>query len=149
MAVIAASQKEASIMKAEQIAVARDCHEGAETDRMTFPQSVAKLMQAGFDGYLVDLRRGARTFYVPDSESLDLSTAKMTQDVASRFDAESIRAAIREAQALAPGYTYQGFCAKVAAAGCAGYLVSISGRRVLYFGRTGETHVEYFPGAQS
>jgi uncharacterized protein YbcV (DUF1398 family) len=136
-------------MNAEQIAIARDCHEGAETDRMTFPQSVAKLMQAGFDGYLVDLRRGARTFYVPDSESLDLSTVKTTQDVASRFDAESIRAAIREAQALAPGYTYRGFCAKVAAAGCAGYLVSFPGRRVLYFGRTGETHVEHFPGTQS
>jgi N-formylglutamate amidohydrolase len=59
---------------------------------MTFPQSVAKLMQAAFDGYLVDLRRGARTFYIPDSESLDLSTAKTTQNVASRFDAESIRA---------------------------------------------------------
>jgi uncharacterized protein YbcV (DUF1398 family) len=136
-------------MNAEQIAVARDCHEGAETDRMTFPQSVAKLMQAGFDGYLVDLRRGARTFYVPESESLDLSTAKTTQDIALRFDAESIRGAIHEAQTLAPGYTYRGFCAKVAAAGCAGYLVSFSGRRVLYFGRTGETHVEYFPGAQS
>jgi uncharacterized protein YbcV (DUF1398 family) len=136
-------------MNAEQIAVARDCHEGAETDRMTFPQSVAKLMQAGFDGYLVDLRRGARTFYVPESGSLDLSTAKTTQDIALRFDAESIRGAIHEAQTLAPGYTYRGFCAKVAAAGCAGYLVSFSGRRVLYFGRTGETHVEYFPGAQS
>ena len=136
-------------MNAAQIALAHDCHEGAETDRMTFPQSVAKLMQAGFDGYLVDLRRGARTFYAPDSESLDFSAVKTTQDVASRFDAESIRAAIGEAQALAPDYTYRGFCAKVAAAGCAGYLVSFPGRRVLYFGRTGETHVEYFPGAQS
>ena len=106
-------------------------------------------MVAAFDGYLVDLRRGARTFYVPESESLDLSTAKTTQDIALRFDAESIRGAIHEAQTLAPGYTYRGFCAKVAAAGCAGYLVSFSGRRVLYFGRTGETHVEYFPGAQS
>lgn len=116
---------------------------------MTFPQSVAKLMDAGFDCYLVDLRRAARTFYLPDGESLDLSTEKAAQNVASHFDAERIKAAVREAQALAPGYTYQGFCAKVAAAGCAGYLVSFPGRRVLYFARTGETHVEHFPGAQS
>ena len=54
-------------------------------------------------------------------------------------------AAIREAQQLIPGYTYKGFCSKVAAAGCAGYIVSFSGRRALYLGRTGETHVEYFP----
>ncbi len=116
---------------------------------MTFPQSVAKLMDAGFDGYLVDLRRAARTFYVPDGESLDLSTAETAPNVASHFDAEGIKVAIREAQTLVPGYTYRGFCAKVAAAGCAGYLVSLSGRRVLYFGRTGETHVEHFPGTQS
>jgi uncharacterized protein YbcV (DUF1398 family) len=136
-------------MNAEQIATAHDCHEGAEADRMTFPQSVAKLAEAGFDGYLVDLRRAARTFYLPDGESLDLPTAKAMQDVAARFDVERVKAAIREAQALVPGYTYHGFCAKVAAAGCAGYIVSFPGRRVLYFGRTGETHVEYFPGAQS
>ena len=31
------------------------------------------------------------------------------------------------------------------AAGCAGYLVSFPGRRVLYWGRTAHTHVEMFP----
>ena len=46
---------------------------------------------------------------------------------------------------LVPGYTDAGFCAKVMAAGCAGYIVSFSGRRAVYFGRTAETHVEYFP----
>jgi uncharacterized protein YbcV (DUF1398 family) len=44
-----------------------------------------------------------------------------------------------------PGYTYLGFCKKAALAGCAGYVVSFSGRRVLYIGRTAETHVEHFP----
>jgi uncharacterized protein YbcV (DUF1398 family) len=58
-----------------------------------------------------------------------------------------VQGAIREAQALAPGYTYRGFCAKVARAGCAGYLVSFPGRRVLYYGRSAETHTELFPGA--
>ncbi|WP_293780352.1 hypothetical protein [Sphingosinicella sp.] len=32
------------------------------------------------------------------------------------------------------------------AAGCAGYIVSFSGRRALYIGRTAEIHVEPFPG---
>ena len=53
--------------------------------------------------------------------------------------------AIREAQALVPGYSYLGFCAKAKRAGCAGYMVSFSGRRALYFGRDGATHVEHFP----
>ena len=68
--------------------------------------------------------------------------------VAETFDGSVVREAIREAQELVPGYTYKGFCAKVAEAGCAGYVVSLLGRRVLYFGRTCETHTEYFPGTQ-
>ncbi|MBS0539454.1 MAG: DUF1398 domain-containing protein, partial [Proteobacteria bacterium] len=64
---------------------------------------------------------------------------------AAAFDAARVRAAIKEAQDMVPGYTYKGFCAKTAAAGCAGYIVSFLGRRVLYFGRTAETHVEKFP----
>ncbi len=135
-------------MDAHKRAVAQDCLEGAETDCMTFPQSVAKLIEAGFDGYLVDLRRAARTYYLLDGEALDLPTGAATAKVAAAFDSDSVKAAIREAQVLAPGYTYKGFCAKVAAAGCAGYLVSFSGRRALYFGRRGETHIEHFPSAQ-
>jgi hypothetical protein len=40
--------------------VARSCLHGAESGAMTFPQIVGALMQAGFDGYAVDLRRGGR-----------------------------------------------------------------------------------------
>jgi uncharacterized protein YbcV (DUF1398 family) len=84
---------------------------------------------------------------MPDGEAIELATAP-TEPVAARFDAAALKAAIGEAQALVPGYTYKGFCAKVARAGCAGYFVSLAGRRVLYYGRTGKTHTEYFPGAQ-
>jgi hypothetical protein len=31
------------------------------------------------------------------------------------------------------------------AAGCAGYIVSFTGRRAVYFGRNAEIHVECFP----
>ena len=65
--------------------------------------------------------------------------------VAHQFDAAAVRAAIGAAQSLTPGYTYLGFCNKIAAAGCTGYLVSLPGRRVVYVGRTGETHVERMP----
>lgn len=127
--------------------VARATLEGSESGAMTFPESVRMLMEAGFDGYAVDFRRSTRTYYMPDGEAIELETER-TAPVAGRFDAAMIKDALRGAQALAPGYTYQGFCAKVAGAGCAGYLVSLVGKRVLYHGRTGETHTEYFPGTQ-
>ena len=125
--------------------VARATLQGAETDTMTFPQSVKLLMDAGFDGYAVDFRTFTRAYYMPNGDVLALQ-AERTPAVADRFNAASVVEAIREAQAQAHGYTYKGFCSKVAKAGCAGYIVSLSGKRVLYYGRTGETHTEYFPG---
>ncbi len=128
--------------------IAQTCLEGAESGSMTFPQIVGMLINAGFDGYSVDLRSATATYYLKTGEALPLNATKTATPVAERFDAEAVRAAIREAQALVPGYTYKGFCAKVAVAGCAGYLVSFPGKRVLYYGRTGETHTEYFPNSR-
>ncbi len=106
------------------------------------------LAEAGFDGYAVDFRRSIRTYYMPDGDSIELATEPTLTLVAERFDAAVVKEAIREAQALVPGYSYKGFCAKVARAGCAEYVVSLLGKRVLYYGRTGETHTEYFPGTK-
>ena len=127
--------------------VARATNEGAESGTMTFPESVRMLMAAGFDGYAVDFRRSTRIYYGPGDETIALD-AHRTEPVAERFDATAIKEAIGEAQALVPGYTYKGFCAKVARAGCSGYLVSLIGKRALYWGRDGQTHTESFPGAQ-
>ncbi|HWG68410.1 MAG TPA: DUF1398 family protein [Steroidobacteraceae bacterium] len=132
-------------MDTRKQAIARRCLEGAESGTMSFPQIVEALMAAGFDGYLIDLRLGRATYYLPDGEGLELPTHRSAVAVAAEFNAELVMASIREAQALAPGYTYKGFCDKVKRAGCAGYLVSFLGRRVLYIGRTAETHVEHFP----
>jgi uncharacterized protein YbcV (DUF1398 family) len=122
--------------------------EGAETDTVSFPESVKILMEADFDGYAVDFRRSVRTYYRPDGDILELKTEPTSVPVTECFDASAVKDAIREAQAQVPGYTYMGFCNKVAQAGCAGYIVSFPGKRVLYYGRTAETHTEYFPGAR-
>lgn len=128
--------------------LARATLEGSGSGAMTFPQSLRILMEAGFDGYAVDFRRCTRTYYMQNGEAMALEIEPTPTPVAETFDASVVRAALREAQALVPGYTYQGFCAKVAEAGCAGYVVSLLGQRVLYYGRTGETYTEYFPGTQ-
>lgn len=133
-------------MNDRSIALARACLDAAETGSMTFPQIVGALMADGFESYAVDFRRAAATYFRPDGDSTDLPMPVPAAPVAAAFDAGAIQAAIGEAQRLAPGYTYRGFCQKVAAAGCAGYMVSLLGRRAVYYGRTGETHVEHFPG---
>jgi uncharacterized protein YbcV (DUF1398 family) len=125
--------------------VAESCLRAAQDNSMTFPQIVGKLIEDGFESYTVDYRTSTATYYRPDGESIQLPTHSHAVAIAEDFDAGAIKAAIKEAQQLAPGYTYEGFCEKVMSAGCAGYIVSFSGRRALYFGRTAETHVEHFP----
>jgi uncharacterized protein YbcV (DUF1398 family) len=126
-------------------AVVHACLAGAENNTMTFPQIVATLIAGGIESYAIDFRRATATYYRPDGSSLQLATHRVGAPVAAAFDPAPIRAAIKAAQDLAPGYSYRGFCRKVVAAGCAGYMVSFPGRRAVYFGRDGETHVEHFP----
>lgn len=112
---------------------------------MDFPTIVRALLDAGFEGYDVDYRRGRAGYFLPSGEVVEVVLPKTEGAVAADFDGAGVERAVREAQANAPGYSYAGFCRKVKAAGCAGYMVSFLGRRVVYFGRTAETHVEHFP----
>jgi uncharacterized protein YbcV (DUF1398 family) len=132
-------------MNEQQKTAAGACLEAAESGTMSFPEIVGTLIEAGFESYAIDFRRATATYYLPDGESIELPTHRVGAPVAPSFDTARMQAAIREAQQLVPGYTYRGFCEKAAAAGCAGYVVSFSGRRALYVGRTAETHVERFP----
>lgn len=132
-------------MDAQKIAIAEKCIAGAYGNTFSFPQAVGILMEAGFEGYLVDYRGHTRTHYLPGGEALVLPTPAEGVPVAEKFDGAAVSAAIAWAQSGAADYTYAAFNRQVMAAGCAGYLVSFSGRRVVYFGRTGELHVEHFP----
>jgi uncharacterized protein YbcV (DUF1398 family) len=132
-------------MDDQQKTTARICLEGAESNTMTFPQIVGALMEAGFESYAIDFRRGTATYYMPEGESIELPAHRVSAPVAPTFDTARMKTAIQEAQRQAPGYTYLGFCENAVSAGCAGYIVSFSGRRALYIGRTAEHHVERFP----
>lgn len=132
-------------MTPEQRQTARACLEAAEQDSMAFPEIVGQLITAGFESYLIDFRRASASYYLPDGAVIDLPTHHVQMPVAPSLDAAALQVAIREAQQSVPGYTYRGFCEKAAAAGCAFYVVSFSGRRAVYFGRDAVAHVENFP----
>ncbi|MET3654239.1 DUF1398 domain-containing protein [Dyella japonica] len=132
-------------MHADQVLVAKKCLDGAHDGTISFPEILGQLHGAGFEGYMVDYRRNLQTYYLPDGDSVTLDMPGKPGAVAATFEPLQIEALVRWAQRNEPDYSYQGFCERVRAAGCAGYLVSILGRRVVYFGRTAETHVELFP----
>ena len=132
-------------MDAQRIKIAEDCLNAAYDGTLAFPAIVGKLNEAGFEGYTVDYRRHSTTYFLPDGDSVALTNRPSEGVVAVEFDQAGIAAQVRWAQANLPDYSYTAFCKHTKALGCAGYLVSILGRRVVYFGRTAETHVEHFP----
>ncbi|MFO0994721.1 MAG: DUF1398 domain-containing protein, partial [Hyphomicrobiales bacterium] len=80
-------------MTANWKTIARTCLEGAESGAMTFPQIVGALMNAGFDGYSVDLRTATATYYLQNGDAVTLDAAKTSVSVAERFDSEAVLAA--------------------------------------------------------
>ncbi len=125
--------------------LAEACTHGSDADRLTFPEVVARLMAGGVERYHADLQRAEKTYYLPDGASHTVAAAPLAAPPARGFSAASVQAAVRAIQA--GRLTYGEFCARIASAGCVGYLVSLAGRRVMYYGRTAETYVEPFPPA--
>lgn len=132
-------------MDAERTSIAQTCLNAAHDGSLSFPVIVGKLIDAGFEGYTVDYRRNTQAFYLPDGDSVLLDMQPSAGSVTAAFDATEVERLVRWAQANPADYSYVAFCEKAKAAGCAGYLVSFLGRRVVYFGRTAEIHVEHFP----
>lgn len=128
-------------------AAALECTSASDHARISFPQVVTALMQAGIERYHADLCAATKTYYLPDGANETIACDPVDTSPAETFNAEGVAAAIKAVQSGA--MIYPEFCARVAAAGCVGYLVSLTGRRVVYYGRSGDMHIEWFPGARS
>ena len=132
-------------MNAEQTHVIQRCAKWALDGEITFPEIVSRLAQIGVERYHADYSRREITDYLADSDSLVVATPHPPHSTATEFSALAVEAAVRQSQKNE--HTYLDFIRKTMAAGCVGYFVQISGRRVVYFGRSGESHVEHFPSS--
>ena len=115
--------------------------------RMTFPQVVGKLLEIGVESYLVDFAAGRKTYYLGRRRNVYRSDDSQARSGGGGvFRRPDLVAAIRGAQA--DTVRYPEFVKRSTAAGVIGYWAFLTGKRVIYFGRKGESHVEYFPGAK-
>jgi uncharacterized protein YbcV (DUF1398 family) len=127
------------------IRVMHDVSIATQRGEMTFPQVVARLLEAGVESYLVDFASGRKTYYLADGGTHRESMILEPGPVAEDFSAAGLVAAIRGAQA--DTVRYPEFVTRAAAAGSVGYWAFLTGERVIYFGRKGEQHIEQFPRA--
>lgn len=126
--------------------VVRECSRVSDEGSKPFGELVGRLMAAGIERYHADLVRAEKTYHLPNGDSEVVPNDPIGAMPAGSFSAKGVEAAVRAVQGGA--IDYKKFCERVMAAGCVGYLVSIAGRRVVYYGRTGDSHVEWFPGAK-
>lgn len=132
-------------MNSEQVKTAKECASLSAAGRIHFGELVARLMKAGIERYHADYSRMENTYYTPDGASCVEPIAHDTASIGEVFSAAQVEAAVRQAQRgeiMFPQFTRQAL-----AAGCVGYFVQITGKCVQYFGRNGEIHTEWFPGA--
>ncbi len=130
-------------MNSEQSQVIQECALGALNGALTFPEIIEKLASIGIERYHADYPRQEITYYTSGNESLVVSTPHPLHPIAKEFSGASVEAAVRQSQRNE--HSYLDVIRKTTAAGCVGYFVQITGRRVIYFGRDGDSHTEHFP----
>jgi uncharacterized protein YbcV (DUF1398 family) len=132
-------------MNETTIATIDECLELTLAGRIPFPEVVRRLQEAGVERYFVDLSRAEYVYYLPNGESRLVRANEPPEPIAEAFAAAQVEAAVRDSQQ--GRIVYPEFLHRIRAAGCVGYVVSFVGRRCLYLGRTGESHLELFPGS--
>jgi uncharacterized protein YbcV (DUF1398 family) len=118
----------------------------SQAGRLIFPEVVRRLLEAGVESYFCDLARGEETFYMTDGTTRVETMTLPLSAIAKEFSSTGIVTAIRGAQQ--DTIRYPEFVRHSTAAGVIAYWAFLTGRKVIYFGRKGEQHVEEFPRAQ-
>jgi len=111
-----------------------------------FPEVVRRLIETGVEYYHVDYVALQMRYY---SASGGVVTTPIPYEglpaVAADFDAPGLRAAILDSQRH--GQPFRDFSRRAMEAGVQGYVAFLRGQRVTYWGRGGDQHTEWFPGA--
>jgi uncharacterized protein YbcV (DUF1398 family) len=104
-------------------------------------------MAEGVEYYHIDYVALGMRFYGADGgiAEVPLALGAITP-IASELDAPSLKAAILDSQKN--GQKFKDFSRRAAEAGVIGYFAFLRGQQVTYFGRKGDHHVEWFPGAR-
>jgi len=114
-----------------------------QAGKLIFPEVVRRLLEVGVESYFVDVPNRREVFYMSDGQAHTQSMTLALNSVASDFSLAGIIAAIRGVQTDA--IRYPEFMKQATAAGVIAYWAFLAGRKVIYFGRKGEAHIEEFP----
>ena len=114
---------------------------------IAFPEVVSQLLAAGVEYYHVDYVGLRTTFYGADGNIVVTPIYfEGLPPIATEFSAKDLRANILDSQRH--GQKFRDFTRRAMENGVQGYFAFLRGKRVTYFGRQGDQHTEWFPGAK-
>ena len=114
----------------------------SDEEKITFPEVVRRLAEAGVELYYTDLLTPSKTYYAGNT-TYTVDCSLQSKEVADIFKSEAVIRAIRQIQS--GQIQYQEFIKNIMTSGVVCYIVFIKGRKAIYFGKHGEQHVEEFP----
>lgn len=127
--------------------VIHECTRLAFEDKMTFSETVKRLLAIGVERYHADLVLRQKTCYgakgATHLEPLPLHDAP---EIGELFAAEQVKDALAAIQQRRIDYAQ--FLRRIMSAGTVSYMVFLDGKRVIYTGRKGDFHIEHFPGSK-
>ena len=127
----------------QQISIINNVFTKSNTGEIHFGEVIQQLISVDIESYNVDYRRGETTYYLSNGNSLRLEFGAHPEKISKNFDVAKIKSAILQAQSGT--VMYPKFKDLTYEAGCIGYIVWISGKKVDYLGCNGEVHTEHFP----
>jgi uncharacterized protein YbcV (DUF1398 family) len=127
--------------------VLRDTLEKSLAGVIAFPDVVRTLAAEGVEFYHADLVRLEETFYMPDGTTHVEKMEYPRKTIAEDFATDKVVGAIRDSQTGV--CKYREFLSRVMEAGTASYVTYLKGKKVIYFGRNGDFHIEEFPRVKS
>ncbi len=128
------------------VAVINECKALSLAGKITFPEVVKRLMDTGVERYICDLVGLKVHYYGVKGEVYSLTLDYSSEPVAAEFNPSAVKEAVGEIQQNL--INYREFLKRIIGSGCCHYEVFITGKKVIYFGRQGEQHIEHFPGAK-
>lgn len=128
-------------------ATIRDLIDKALAKEITFSEILGMLNKNGVESYHVDFLRNEFRCYTGNGRSLVTSVPLVHDSVAPAFSAEKLDTINKRVQS--GEWSFADFVREsTATAGCAYYIVFLNGKKVRYFGRDGDEHIQHFPGSR-
>lgn len=120
--------------------VIRECTE----KKLPFPEAVKRLREIGVERYYTDLVTMQKIYYFHDGKTfIEEMLVESLPVLSNAFNQDEFIKLLRLTQA--GKIDYHTFLRNSIASGVANYLVYLTGKRVIYLDRLGETYIEEMP----